>query len=54
LVKQRWLFLQEFDDDVCKVTIMYKTEVEQIYCESSPDLVWERIFKQVERIRNNN
>ena len=46
LVKQRCLFLQEFDDDVCKVTIMYKTEVEQIYCESSPDLVWERIFSE--------
>ncbi|CAB5193747.1 unnamed protein product [Rhizophagus irregularis] len=46
LVKQRCLFLQEFDNDVCKVIIMYKTEVEQIYCESMPDLVWERFFSE--------
>jgi hypothetical protein len=46
LSKQRCLFLQEFDEDVCRVTIMYKTEVEKTYCESTPDLVWEKIFSE--------
>ena len=46
LAKQRCLFLQEFDEDVCRVTIMHKTEVEKTYCESTPDLVWEKIFSE--------
>ena len=25
---------------------MYKTEVEKTYCESTPDLVWEKIFSE--------
>ena len=39
LAKQRCLFLQEFDEDVCRVTIMCKTEVKKTYCKSTPDLV---------------
>ena len=48
LAKQRCLFFQEFDDDACKVTIIYNTEVEKTYRESTPDLVWERIFNKHE------
>ncbi len=46
LAKQRCLFLQEFEEDICKVTVMQKTNIERIYYESTPDLVWKEIFHE--------
>lgn len=46
LAKKRYLFLQEFEEDVCKVTIMQKTTFENVYYGNTPDLVWERIFHE--------
>ena len=40
------ILTSEFEEDVCKVTIIYKMEVEKIYCASTPNLVWERIFSE--------
>ena len=39
LAKQCYLFLQEFEEDICKVTVMQKTNIERIYYGSTPDLV---------------
>ena len=47
LAKQRCLFLQEFDENKCKVTIMQNTGVENTYYGNTPDLVWERIFSEL-------
>ncbi len=44
LEKQRCLFIQEFEEELCKVTIIQKTQIEKIYYESISDLVWKKIF----------
>ncbi|RIA84227.1 hypothetical protein C1645_784549, partial [Glomus cerebriforme] len=46
LEKQCCLFIQEFEEELCKVTIIQKTKIEKIYYESTPDLVWKKIFRQ--------
>jgi hypothetical protein len=49
LEKQRCLFIQEFEEELCKVTIIQKKQIEKIYYESTPDLVWEKIFSEQKR-----
>jgi hypothetical protein len=49
LEKQRCLFIQEFEEELCKVTIIQKKQIGKIYYESTPDLVWEKIFSEQKR-----
>ncbi|CAG8704600.1 12645_t:CDS:1, partial [Racocetra fulgida] len=48
LEKQRCLFLQEIEEDVCKVTIIQKAEIKKLYYDYTPNLVWEKIHNELE------
>ncbi|CAG8800148.1 5540_t:CDS:1, partial [Gigaspora margarita] len=39
LEKQRCLFLQEIEEDLCNITIIQKAEIKKVYCDYTPNLV---------------
>ncbi|CAG8815546.1 21516_t:CDS:2, partial [Gigaspora rosea] len=46
LEKQRCLFLQEIEEDICNITIIQKAEIKKVYCDYTPNLVWEKFFNE--------
>ncbi|CAG8724130.1 36543_t:CDS:2, partial [Gigaspora margarita] len=38
----------EIEEDLCNVTIIQKAEIKKVYCDYTPNLVWEKIFNEQE------